>query len=313
MARPLPFVLPLLLLSACDPGLGQFPDFITANDDYYVTRIGELPEIDPASYALDVTGRVEQPRSFTLAELGELPQRELTLTVECIGNSTDGKLVSTAVWGGFELMNLLDGLGIEDGATGVRYEAADGYYATHTLDQLRNNGILGAIEMNGVPIPPLHGFPLRILNPGFYGVKQPAWVTGIEVIDMPETDYWEDRGWDVSPPMAVDTRFFFPENDSQVAADEEILVGGASFGGTRVAGVEVSFDDGGSWIPADIVDSVDKDDVWVFWQAAVELPGPGEYNLTARATDHTGAVQPGQDENNLDGNNTRPVITVNAG
>lgn len=143
-----------------------------------------------------------------------MPRRELTLTLtltaECIGNSTDGKLVSTAVWSGFELLDLLESLGIEDDATGVRYTAADGYYATHTLEQLQTNGILAAVEMNGVPIPPVQGYPLRILNPGFFGVKQPAWVTGIEVLDMPETGYWEDRGWDISPPMDVDSKFFFP-------------------------------------------------------------------------------------------------------
>ncbi len=310
MTRVALSALPLLLLVACGPGKGGFPDFITANDDYFVTRIGDVPEIDGASYALEVTGRVAEPRSFTMAELQALPRRERTLTVECIGNSTDGKLVSTAVWSGFDLLDLLESLGLEAGATGVRYEAADGYYATHTLEQLQTHELLGALEMNGVPIPPVHGYPLRILNPGFFGVKQPAWVTEIEVLDMPETDYWEDRGWDVSPPMDVDSRFFFPEDGATVAADESIQVGGAAYGGTRAAGVEVSFDDGGSWVEAEIVDSVDLDHVWAFWQAEVTLPGPGTYTLTARATDESGTTQPTLDDDRLDGNNTAPSIVV---
>lgn len=97
-----------------------------------------------------------------------------------------------------------------------------------------------------------------------------------------------------------------------MAADETFLVGGASFGGTRVAGVEVSRDGGGSWTAAEVIASTDMDDVWVFWQAAIELPGPGSYEITARATDQSGTTQPGQDEDRLDGNNTHPAITVEA-
>ena len=289
---------------------GDFPDFITSNDDYYVTRIGDLPILEAEDYELDVSGLVDAPRTFTLSELRALPQQEITLTVECIGRSVDGALLSTAVWGGFDLYAFLQTLGLQEGATGVRYVGDDGYYASHTMDQLQNNDLMGALTMNGEPIPALHGFPLRILNPGYYGVKQPAWVTSIEVTDMPASDYWEDRGWDCSPPMAADSTFFFPADGDVVSLDEPLLVGGAAFGGTRIASVEISLDGGVTWDEAEIVDGMDADDVWVFWQATVEHDGPGDLQIAARATDMSGLTQPFADDDRYDGNSSSPSIMV---
>ncbi|MGD8353799.1 MAG: molybdopterin-dependent oxidoreductase, partial [Pseudomonadota bacterium] len=192
---------------------GDFPYFITTNEDYYITRIGKLPDMNGEKYRLELTSLVDKPGKWTLKELRALPEVELLLTAEYIGNSPNGPQLSTAVWKGFRLYDFLVSQGLKDGAKGVRYKAADGYYASHTLAQIRDNGVVAALYKNGVPIPRLHGFPLRILNPGYYGVKQPAWVTKIEVIDMPMKDYWEDRGWDYSPPMQVDTVIFFPKKE----------------------------------------------------------------------------------------------------
>ena len=165
----------ILFLSGCYPNppvTGEFPDFITENEDYFVTRIGSVPDIDEETYELTITGLVENPRSFTLEELRNLELIELPLTVECIGNSRNGSLVSTAVWTGFSLYDFLDALGLDEQATGVRYLAADGYYASHTLEQIQDNQVMGALFMNAEIIPPIQGFPLRIIIPGFYGAKQ---------------------------------------------------------------------------------------------------------------------------------------------
>jgi DMSO/TMAO reductase YedYZ molybdopterin-dependent catalytic subunit len=301
----------LVLLAGCPPSaIGEFPDFITSNDDYFITRIGSIPAIEGEQFELSVGGLVDTPSTFTLDELQALPQQEITLTVECIGNSVDGALVSTAVWGGFDLYELLSSLGISDDATGVRYDADDGYYASHTMDQLRDNGLIGALTMNGVPIPAEHGYPLRILNPGYHGVKQPGWVTSIELIDMDVNDYWEDRNWDCSPPMAADTHFFFPQQSARVTTGEPLLVGGAAFGGTRIETVEISIDDGGTWLEAEIIEQMDLDDVWVFWQVEIEPDVPGELEIVSRATDQYGQTQPEADPDRYDGNNERPSITV---
>jgi DMSO/TMAO reductase YedYZ molybdopterin-dependent catalytic subunit len=289
---------------------GGYPDFITPNDQYYITRIGSVPQIDGATYKLNVTGLVDHPRSFTLKELTDMATVELPLTVECIGNTRRGRLISTAVWKGFRLIDLLESLGLDPRATGVKYTAADGYFASHTIQQLRDNGVLVALFMNGVTIPQIQGFPVRILNPGYYGVKQPAWVTDIEVIDMPIKDYWEERGWDCEPPMPADSTIFFPDDNVKVAAGEPLTIGGAAFGGKRIKLVEVTSDGGAHWTQAEITKSMDADNVWVFWKAELTFPEAGKYVVNSRATDINGNAQEDKDPNRYDGTNDWPMLKV---
>jgi len=289
---------------------GAFPDFITSNEDYYITRIGKLPDIKEEGYRLEVTGLVDKPGKWSLAQLRALPEIELPLTVECIGNSRGGPLLSTAVWKGFSLYDFLVSLGMKDSATGVRYEAADGYYASHTLEQIRDNHVLAALYMNGVPIPRLHGFPLRILNPGYYGVKQPAWVTRIEVIGRPMKDYWEDRGWDCSPPMQVDSVIFFPRKNELFEVGKPVKVGGAAFGGGRIARIELTSDGGKSWSEAKVVKSRDADNVWVFWEGELTFPEKGSYTINARATDIKGNTQEEKDPEKFDGTGDWPLVKI---
>jgi hypothetical protein len=287
-----------------------FPPFITPNADYFVTRIGALPKIEPSSYRLEIKGLVRTPKMLTLEELYALPMKEITLTVECIGNGAGGPLLSTAVWKGVPLFDLLSSLGISEKATGVRYESADSYYASHTMGQVKDNGVLVALYMNGEPIPRLHGFPVRIVNPGFYGVKQPAWITSIEVIDRPMKDYWEDGGWDCSPPMPADSTFFFPKEGTVVKANEPLEFGGAAFGGTRIARVDLTFDHGKTWKEASIVKKVDADNVWVFWECALTFPAAGDYLVRARATDIHGHSQPETDPDAANGTDEWPARKV---
>ena len=99
----------------------KYPDFFTDNSDYYVTRIGSVPEIFDDTYSLTISGLVENETSFSLQELRELGMVEIPLTIECIGNVPNGRQISTAMWKGFVLNDLLDSLGIHENATGVRY------------------------------------------------------------------------------------------------------------------------------------------------------------------------------------------------
>ncbi|MFX1602982.1 MAG: molybdopterin-dependent oxidoreductase, partial [Promethearchaeota archaeon] len=187
----------------------------------------------------------------------------------------------------------------------------DGYYASHTLEQLENNGVLGALYMNGVEIPPIQGFPLRILNPGYYGIKQPAWVTEIEVINRPLEDYWEDRGWDTSPPMDIDSKIFFPLGSTAINVSQNLKVGGCAFGGTRVKKVEYTIDDGVTWNDATIVQQIDADNVWVFWEIDVSFPAAGQIILQIRATDINDNQQVKTDGFYRDGTSSWPKLVIN--
>jgi DMSO/TMAO reductase YedYZ molybdopterin-dependent catalytic subunit len=302
----------VIFLCACSPDpTAEFPDFITKNEDYFTTRIRDVPVINGETYRLSVSGLIEHPRMFTIDELAGLDLVELTLTTECIGNPVNGGLVGTVVWKGFRLYDLLQSLGLDDHATGVKYLAADGYYASHTLEQIKNSQVIGALFMNGELLPPEQGFPLRILIPGYYGAKQPAWVTELQVIDTPLEDYWQDRGWDLTPPMDVDSIIFFPLYGTEVTVGHIVEIGGAAFGGTRIAKVEVSSDSGLTWRPARIVQSMNADNVWVFWSATADFMFPGTYTIYSRATDINGIVQPEADDDYRDGTNARPAVTVN--
>jgi DMSO/TMAO reductase YedYZ molybdopterin-dependent catalytic subunit len=291
--------------------LVDFPPFITPISDYYITRIGKVPKIDPETYRLEVKGLVEYSRSFSLKELYSLTMNELTLTIECIGNSPNGALLSTAVWKGFLLYDFLESLKISEGALAVRYEGKDGYFASHSLDQVKKNNVLVALYMNGKPIPALHGFPARILNPGYHGVKQPAWITTIEVIGKSIKDYWEVRGWDCSPPMAVDSVIFFPKKSATVRKNQPLRIGGAAFGGTRIAKVEVTTDKGKTWKEARIVKKMDADHVWVFWETELLFSQRGKYTVNVRAADIHGNAQQEKDPDRYDGANDWPVLRVN--
>ena len=163
--------------------------------------------------------------------------------------------------------------------------AADGYYVSHTLDQIRDNGIIGALYMNNETLPPIQGFPLRIVNPGSYGAKQPAWVIEIEVIDRPLEDYWDDRGWDTSPPMEVDSTIFFPKNNINAKVGVPFELGGAAFGGIRISKIEYTIDGGFNWAQASIIKSIDLDHVWVFWNASIVFNHLGTFEIYTRATD----------------------------
>lgn len=164
--------------------------------------------------------------------------------------------------------------------------------------------------MNEVEIPPLHGFPLRFLLPGHYGVKQPAWVTEVEVIDTTINDYWDARGWDTSPPIAIDSKIFFPNSGTSVDLNQNLRIGGCAFGGTRVKLVEYTIDDGATWNNATIVEQIDADNVWVFWEINTSFSNVGEVILKVRATDINDNQQIKTDYDALDGTSSWPAIVI---
>ncbi|MHA2038277.1 MAG: molybdopterin-dependent oxidoreductase [Promethearchaeota archaeon] len=304
-------IIGISFLSSDNSGYNSYPDFITKNEDYYITRIGTVPTIDSNTYRLKVWGQIDNPKYFNLSELQALNLTERTLTIECIGNQPKGRLLSTAVWRGFLIYDFLDSLGLKGNATGVIYRAADGYYASHTLDQIRDNGTIGALYMNGKTLPSAQGYPLRVVNPGSFGAKQPAWVTEIEVIDRPPEDFWDDRGWDTSPPMDVDSTIFFPNDNVEISVGVPLDIGGAAFGGTRISKIEFTINEGLNWDQVNITESIDADHVWVFWKVIITFNTSGVYNFYSKATDIYNNTQPMNDPATYDGTNSWPKLIIN--
>lgn len=289
----------------------DFPAFITLVNDYLDIRIDGIPEISGDTYQLKISGAVNSPATFSLEELRNLELVERSLTVECIENPANGDLLGTVTWKGFNLYALLDGLGIKEGTSTVKYTCADGYYTYNTLEELQNNGVLGALYINGESIPPKYGYPLRIIFPGYYGVRQPGWIVEIELMEEEVEDYWSATGWHTDSSMAIDSKIFFPADNYSLSLGESVNIGGAAFGSRRVASVELTADGGASWYPTTIQQKLDQDFVWIFWEASFTPASAGTFTIQARATGMDGRVQPAIDNEYLDGTNSWPAITIN--
>jgi hypothetical protein len=311
-----------ILISSCEvkkldqqnPGMSyqylDFPEFITPVNKYFDIRLGEIPTINVNSYRLKISGSVNNPTSFSLEELKKLNMVEKTVTIECIDNPENGYLLGTAVWKGFKVFDLLTSLGIKDGASVVKYYCADGYYTLNTLEELQEREVLGALYMNGEPLLPAYGFPLRIIFPGYYGVRQPGWVVEMEVLETGSLDYWSLQGWNTDEPIDVDSKIFFPANNSSFTIGDSIRIGGAAYGSDRISSVDITVDDGNEWIPATIKRSLDEDYVWIFWEVYYTPLQAGTLTIHSRATARDGTIQPREEMEYTDGINAWPEVTI---
>ncbi|MGH7780032.1 MAG: molybdopterin-dependent oxidoreductase, partial [Candidatus Binataceae bacterium] len=163
-------------------GTGKFGG-PTPNAKFYITSYGSTPTIGSDAWRLSIKGLVANPFEISYAQIKSLPQIDETLTLECIGNPPDGSLISNARWQGVRLQPLLSRARVSRRAVWVSMRAADGYYTGLPVEELLRAENFMPWKMNGVPLPPDHGFPVRIFIPGKYGMKQPKWITQIEVLD----------------------------------------------------------------------------------------------------------------------------------
>jgi hypothetical protein len=156
------------------------------------------------------SGLVKNPVELFYGEIrARAPVHEM-LTLECISNSPNGDAISNANWTGVRLAPILERAGIRTNAVYAAMRAADGYYTGVPLEEIRRPENFLRYLMNGVPLPPVHGFPLRIFIPGKYGMKQPKWLTEIKFVDHEFVGYWEARGWSNSAWRKVNSGFFSP-------------------------------------------------------------------------------------------------------
>jgi DMSO/TMAO reductase YedYZ molybdopterin-dependent catalytic subunit len=263
---------------------------ITPTSQFYlVTKNVVDPQVVLGDWALDVGGLVGRPGRYDLSRLQALPQVSRIVTLECISNAVDGHLISTAQWRGVTLQTLLDDRGgALSGGTHIRFTAADGYQTGQRLDELVASGTLLVWEMNGAPLTHHHGYPLRVVVPGFYGEHSPKWLTGLDVVDQQIEGFYQQQGWYWGPLHTI-SRIDTPAVHARLAAGP-IHVAGIAFAGTRgITAVQVSTDDGRTWSRATLT-QIPSEQSWALWSFAW-MAQPGTYSLVARATDGTGAVQ----------------------
>ena len=265
---------------------------ITPNDRFYKVSKNPLgdPTIDGNRWRLRVTGSVSNQLDLDLSAIKGLPAVQQYQTLECIDNEVGGDLISNAGWTGARLADLLTQAGVRGGARRVVFRCEDGYSDSITLDKAMEPTTLLAYEMNGQTLPPEHGFPVRVLSPNLYGIKNPKWVTEIQVIDDDYRGFWQQRGWTNEGIIKTMSRIDVPVNGGTVAGGYQ-RIGGLAFAGSRgIQGVEVSADGGSSWSAASLAPAL-SNMTWVLWTSAWLPQGPMQV-LAVRATDGTGAPQP---------------------
>ncbi len=270
-------------------------------DDFYRIDKNLLPvSVDGSAWRLRVDGLVDRPRAWTLDELRQMPSQVGYRTLACISLQVEAgdDLIGNQKWRGVPVGALLAQAGIGSTATHVLWEAADGYTESVPLDVVMDDQSWIAYEMGDAPLTPEHGYPARVLIAGRFGMKQPKWVTRLQLADHDEPGYWEQRGWDRDAFVRTMSRIDRPAPGDSVKAGVPFTAYGIANSGDRgIATVELSPDDGVSWLTAELEDITEPPLgplTWVRWRVPVTIAAPGARRLVVRATDATGAVQDGQ-------------------
>jgi DMSO/TMAO reductase YedYZ molybdopterin-dependent catalytic subunit len=303
---------------------------------HYLLTHYDIPAVDEREYTLAVDGLVARPASLTLDDLRALPAHEVVSTMECAGNGRaklDPRPVSqpwlqeaigTGRWRGARLRDVLaraepgrsatEALftGLDRGVEGGEPQA---YQRSVPLELALDDDVLLAYELNGAPLPPQHGFPLRLLVPGWYGMTNVKWLAAITLVDEPFAGYQQSHGYrlrqtedEVGTPVErmLPRALMLPPGVPEfltrgrtLAAGKHTLEGRAWSGQAPVAAVDVSVDGGVSWQPAALDPELGR---WAWrrwtytWHAA-----PGVHVLMCRARDASGASQPLEPRWNLGG------------
>lgn len=278
-------------------GDGVFPNIddlaleVTPTADFYqVSKNAFDPEVDANRWKLEIAGLVEAPFSLTYEEIKSLPAVEQYATLACISNEVGGDLIGNALWRGVRLKDLLERAGLKEGVVDVALKASDDYTDSIPLDRAMNEATILAYEMNGEPLTPVHGFPLRLLVPGIYGMKNVKWITRVEAINYDLKGYWQRRGWNDRAEYKTMSRIDAP--DDTVKGDATIA--GVAFAGDRgISKVEVSGDGGKTWEEAALKAPLSPI-TWVLWQKQWTPAQTGKRKVLVRATDGRGVTQTSQ-------------------
>jgi sulfite oxidase len=326
----------------------------TATDAFYVRSHGTVPDIDPSAWRLRVDGLVERELDLSLTTLHEaFRERELIATLQCAGNRRAGLIAvrdipgeapwgpgatGTAKWTGIALADVLALAGPLRNAGYVGFEGADicqeptpaeRFGGSIPLDKARRPEVLLAWAMNGEPLAPVHGAPLRVVVPGYIGARSVKWLDRIDVRSTAWPGYFQHVVYRLLPEdgipgpgagvplgvVALNSDVLHPADGETVAAGPVEVRGHAFAGGERhVARVDVSVDGGRSWSQAELLEDLGPW-AWRRWRTTVEL-APGDHEIVARAWDSSAATQPADEADlwNPKGyvNNACPRVRVHA-
>jgi DMSO/TMAO reductase YedYZ molybdopterin-dependent catalytic subunit len=316
---------------------------VMPNARFYVRNHFQIPSLDPSTFRLTVQGLVDRPLTLSLRDLLNMPSRTHAVTLECAGNGRtlfdppiDGEkwnhgAVSTAEWTGVPLAEILERAGVRSTARDVLFRGADGgtidsdsapirFERSLSVDLARDGDVLLAYAMNGEPLPVHHGYPVRLVVPGWYAVASVKWLTEIELIDRPFEGYYQtDKYWFewtrdgriVREPVTlqqVRSLITEPAPNQQAACGDMTIRGVAWSGAAPIARVEVSVGDR-AWQEARLVGERRRHS-WQWWEIITQIDAPGPLVIRSRATDLAGRIQPARAEWNRLGYGNNAVHEV---
>jgi DMSO/TMAO reductase YedYZ molybdopterin-dependent catalytic subunit len=266
---------------------------VTSNDQFYLVskNLFSDPMVNGNSWRLTVDGQVEHSFHLTYQELLAQPMKEQYESLMCISNDVGGQYMSNALWEGIPLVDLLQRAGVKAGATKIVFHAADDYTDSIHLTKALEPTTLLAVHMNGEALPQGHGFPVRMLVPGIYGMKHCKWLTRIEVVNYDYEGYWQQRGWSDAAPVRMTSRIDTPLTGSTIKANQTTYIAGVAFSGNKgISEVDISTDAGQTWQRATLKQPL-SGFTWVLWELAWQPPKTGSHTIVARAIDLEGNVQ----------------------
>jgi len=265
---------------------------VTDNRIFYRVDIDPIPpQLDIDSWTLKIHGKVNNPLTLDKTSLSSLPTVDEFATLECVSNtiSPPGGLISNAKWTGVPLAGLLNQAGILPSAKYVIFRCGDGYTVGIPLEHALLPSAVLAYKMNDVTLPTEHGFPIRAIVPGIYGMMNAKWITEIEVTDQVYLGYWQERGWSNDARIKTTSIIYYPTSNAQ--ANVATPIAGVAFAGDRgISRVEVSVDGGNTWNAATLKKPRSSYS-WVLWAYLWTPTSTGPTKLVARAYDGTGQLQ----------------------
>jgi DMSO/TMAO reductase YedYZ molybdopterin-dependent catalytic subunit len=269
------------------------PSFVTASADFYrVDTALVVPQLSHGDWRLRIHGMVDREATYSFDDLARFDVVETATTLTCVSNPVGGNLISTGVWTGYRLADLLAAAGVHADADMVLSTSIDGFTAGTPVQALSDGrDALLAIGLNGQPLPIEHGYPARLVVPGLYGyVSATKWVVEMELTRFDRAKaYWTRQGWAPRAPVKTESRIDVPKGGQRVPIGP-VVFGGVAWAQNRgVRAVEVRIDDGG-WQPAELGASY-SNETWRLWSFPWQAKSPGKQSITVRATDNTGAVQ----------------------
>jgi DMSO/TMAO reductase YedYZ molybdopterin-dependent catalytic subunit len=272
------------------PTPGTRPE-LTSNQDFYRVDINTIPpQVNGNTWQLKLDGQVENPLTLSLDEIKARPSTSQVITLECISNQVGGDLISTALYTGVTLKSLLDEAKMKPNAQALSVKAVDGFYETVSMQDMMDERTLLVYEMNQQPLPVEHGYPLRLYIPNHFGMKQPKWITHMQVIDNQGSGYWEDRGWS-EQAIPETTSVIDAIDTNQVSSNSNsVPIGGIAYAGARgISKVEIKIDDG-AWEETELRDPPLSSLTWVQWRYNWQA-SPGKHLVSVRAYDGAGKLQ----------------------